>query len=65
MTTAMITIEPTADIMDAIEKMRLENVRRLPVVKGKKLAGLLTMRDILQADPNLFECFKVAFIKKK
>ena len=65
MTTAMVTISPDDDLGEAINKMKRENVRRLPVINGKKLVGLLTVRDILRADPSLFEHFKVNIIKKK
>ena len=65
MSTAMITISSDADLSVAIQKMKREEVRRLPVVKGKKLVGLLTIMDILRAKPELFDHFKATLIKKK
>jgi len=51
----VITISPEKDIYDALMKMRKYGIRHLPVVDGKKLLGLLTMKDILKIQPQLFE----------
>ncbi len=51
----LITIEPEADIYDALVKMRNEGIRHLPVVEGKTLVGLLTQKDILKVEPQLFD----------
>ena len=49
------TIKPGADITDAMTKFKKKKVRRLPVVEGKKLIGLITTNDILRIDPGLFQ----------
>lgn len=46
MTSNPITIPSTATIADASELMRVNNFRRLPVVDGGKLVGLITDRDL-------------------
>lgn len=51
----IISIEPQADIYDALVKMRDNNIRHLPVIHGKKLVGLLTIKDILKIQPSLFD----------
>jgi CBS domain-containing protein len=51
----VITIKPSADVVDALNKMKREKVRRLPVVENGKVIGMLTMNDILKIDPGLFE----------
>ena len=51
----VITIRPDKDIYDALVKMRDHGIRHLPVVKGKKLIGLLTVKDVLKIQPQLFE----------
>lgn len=51
----VLTIKPGADIMEALEKMRREKVRRLPVIENGVVIGMLTMNDILKIDPGLFE----------
>lgn len=51
----MTTIDPRKDIFSAIKLMNENDVRRLPVVEGGKLLGLITMKDILKIEPTLFE----------
>jgi CBS domain-containing protein len=51
----VVTIKPSADIVDALKHMRKYKVRRLPVLENGKLIGLITWKDILKFDPNLFE----------
>jgi len=55
MITKLVTIEPDKDIYDALMKMSSSNVKRLPVLKGNKLVGLLTLKDVLKIQPQLFE----------
>jgi len=49
------TIRPSADIYDAIRLMRKKKYRRLPVTVKKRVIGLLTEKDILRIQPELFE----------
>ncbi len=55
MTSPMITIKPDLDICEAAKLMADTGVRKLPVMKGKKLVGILTERDILRVSPTLIE----------
>lgn len=55
METKLITISPKDDIYDALIKMRDSNVRHLPVVEDSKMIGLLTIKDVLKVEPQLFE----------
>ncbi len=56
MTADMVTITPDKDIYDALEVMRNNELRRLPVVdNNKELVGFLTLKDILKIEPDLFE----------
>lgn len=55
METKLITISPDADIYDAIIKMRDSNIRHLPVIEGNNMVGLLTIKDILKIEPQLFD----------
>ena len=55
MTSGIITIAPEADLSKAVEIMNRENVRRLPVVKNNHLVGLITVRDVLHAQPKLYK----------
>ncbi len=51
----VVTISPEVDIYDALVTMRDYDVRMLPVLDGKELIGLLTVKDILKIEPQLFE----------
>ncbi len=52
------TIEPKKDIYEALMTMRDYEIRQLPVVdreNGNKLVGLLTLKDVLKIQPQLFD----------
>ena len=53
--TKLITISPDTDIYDALIKMRDSNIRHLPVVENDGMVGLLTIKDILKIEPQLFD----------
>ena len=55
METKLITINPDADVYDALIKMRDNNIRHLPVIENNEMMGLLTIKDILKIEPQLFE----------
>lgn len=55
MNTKVNTIEPDKDIFEALKIMRDLNIRHLPVVQDKKMVGLLTLKDILKIQPDLFD----------
>ena len=69
METQLVVIEPETDIYDALIKMRDLNIRHLPVVNNNAMIGLLTLKDILKIQPQLFdllvEKFEVREEKKK
>jgi CBS domain-containing protein len=51
----VVTIKPSADIIDAMEKFKKKKVRRLPVVELGKVIGIITLKDVLKLDPGLFQ----------
>lgn len=55
MTKKIFTIEPNKDIYDAMVYMRKNKIRWLPVLSKKKVIGMLTLKDILKIEPELFE----------
>lgn len=44
-----ISVEPETKIGEVLQLMHAHKLRRIPVVKGKKLVGLVHLRDIIQA----------------
>lgn len=51
----LVTVSPDKDIYDALILMRDNNIRHLPVVEDNKMVGLLTIKDILKIEPQLFD----------
>ncbi len=65
MTTGMVQISPDSDLAEAVALMIREDVRRLPVVKDGKLLGLVTVKDILNIQPKLYQTVYECLILKK
>jgi len=53
MTSPLLTIDSSRSIEEALEIMQKNKVRRIVVVKGKKLVGILTERRLLLARNSL------------
>ena len=51
----LVTIDPNKDIIEAIRIMSANDLRRLPVIENDNLVGLLTLKDILRVQPELFD----------
>jgi CBS domain-containing protein len=48
------TIKPSATIEEAMNKMKLLKFERLPVIQEKELVGIITAKDILNFNPELY-----------
>lgn len=46
MSTGAVTAAPGEDVTAALSRMKSEQVRRLPVVEGEKLVGMLSLADV-------------------
>jgi CBS domain-containing protein len=55
MSTNIIHITPERDVHEAILLMKNHDIRTLPVLDGGKLVGILTLKDVLKIEPQLFE----------
>ncbi len=51
----LVTIKPSADLYQALQKMKKTKYRWLPVTINKNVIGFLTLKDILRIEPGLFE----------
>lgn len=51
----LVTIKPSADLYQALQKMKKTKYRWLPVTINKNVIGFLTLKDILRIEPSLFE----------
>jgi CBS domain-containing protein len=47
MSKPLVTVSSSAEVQEAVEQMVRRDIRRLPVVDGDKLVGMVTERDIL------------------
>jgi CBS domain-containing protein len=57
MSSPVLTIGPNTDIAEATRLMAKNRIRRLPVVSGKRLVGIITASDITMIAPELSETF--------
>ncbi len=51
----LVTISPEKDLSAAIQKMKDNDIRHLPVVEGDDFVGLVTVKDVLKIEPDLFD----------
>ena len=58
MSTPLITIEENVTIEEAAQIMARRKIKRLPVLKGKKLAGIITVTDIAKTTPQIVKVFE-------
>ena len=52
MTHPVITVGPDVPVMDALEMLRREHIRRAPVVENGKLVGIVSENDLRNASPG-------------
>jgi len=58
MSKPLIVVDPDASLEEALELMFEKRVKKLTVVKGKELVGLITMTDIARVHTALVEHIK-------
>ena len=52
MTSPALTVPPTTSLPDAAHLMKSKGIRRLPIVDGAHLVGIVTDRDVREAMPS-------------
>lgn len=60
MTRRVETVTPETPLAEAVHRMNDRNIRRLVVVRGKTLVGMICRQDIARASPPGFNPFSVA-----
>jgi CBS domain-containing protein len=64
MSKPLVTIGPSAQVWEAVEQMVRKDIRRLPVIEGDKIVGMVTERDVFRwvirvaYEPNIPEDLK-------
>jgi len=52
MSSDVVTVTRTTNILEAEKLMKEKGIRRLPVVEGKNIIGIVTLNDLLEAEPS-------------
>jgi CBS domain-containing protein len=58
MSTPLIVVEPNMELEDAAKLMFEMKIKKLPVVEGKRLVGLITLTDIARFQPQIMKILK-------
>lgn len=48
----VIAVKPDVPVMEAMNLMKEEHIRRMPVIKDNKLVGIVSEKDLLNASPS-------------
>lgn len=66
MTNKVVFISPATDIYDAAEIMAKNKIKKLPVITGNNLIGIVTATDLVAAEPKLLDAIgKLMLFKRK
>jgi CBS domain-containing protein len=55
MSKPLVTITPDESIIEASRKMKRSNIKRLPVVDGGRVVGLVSITDIARTSPEMLD----------
>jgi len=58
MSSPLIVVEPDMELEDAAKLMFEMKIKKLPVVDGKRLVGLITLTDIARFQPQIMKILK-------
>jgi CBS domain-containing protein len=58
MTSPLVVAEPAMDLGEAVKLMFQMKIKKLPVVDGKKLVGLVSLTDIARFQPQMISILK-------
>ena len=65
MTTPLVVVEPSFDLEEATKLMFQMKIKKLPVVDGKKLVGLVSLTDIARFQPQMIKLLKQLAARQK
>jgi CBS domain-containing protein len=58
MTSPLVVVEPNMELEDAVKLMFQMKIKKLPVVDGKRLVGLVSLTDIARFQPQMIKILK-------
>lgn len=58
MSSPLVVVEPKLDLEEAVKLMFQMKIKKLPVVEGKRLVGLVSLTDIARFQPQMIKILK-------
>jgi CBS domain-containing protein len=58
MSSPLVVVEPSTDLEEAVHLMFQMKIKKLPVVEGKRLVGLVSLTDIARFQPQMIKILK-------
>lgn len=58
MSSPLVVVEPNMDLEEAVKLMFQMKIKKLPVVDGKRLVGLISLTDIARFQPQMIRILK-------
>jgi CBS domain-containing protein len=58
MSSPLVTIEPRIELEEAVKLMFQMKIKKLPVVEGERLVGLLSLTDVARFHPQIMKMLK-------
>jgi CBS domain-containing protein len=58
MTSPLVVVEPKMELEDSVKLMFQMKIKKLPVVDGKRLVGLVSLTDIARFQPQMMKILK-------
>ena len=58
MSSPLVVVEPSTDLEEAVKLMFQMKIKKLPVVDGKRLIGLISLTDIARFQPQMMKILK-------
>ncbi len=65
MTKGIISVSPTASVMDCAKVMLRYNIKHMPVVHNGMMLGIITAMGVLRAEPDCLECVSEIGVKRR
>jgi len=64
MSSPLVVVEPKTDLEEAVKLMFQMKIKKLPVVDGKRLVGLVSLTDIARFQPQVIKILKQLAIRQ-
>jgi CBS domain-containing protein len=64
MSSPLVVVEPKMELEEAVKLMFQMKIKKLPVVDGKRLVGLVTLTDIARFQPQMIKILKQLAVRQ-